>query len=376
MAHRTKRTIVRFVRLRPALACRCFLPCDNRNVETLRLKVDPVSLETPEARETLLRAAHILRSGGLVALPTETVYGLGAYALDPAAVARIFAAKQRPSWDPVIVHIAGAVEDNPMLRDLVTAVPTGARRLMEAFWPGPLTLLLPRSAKIPDAVTAGRPLVGIRMPAHPVAYKLIEMAGVPVAAPSANLFSHTSPTTAQHVIDDLDGRIDAVLDAGPALHGVESTVLDVTQTPMVIYRPGSVTAEQIRGVAGAVEIHAPAVQAEAPPESLPSPGVGIRHYAPKARVILVDSEEFTARCGALAGRADRLGILQPEGWEAPPGTVVFQWGSWNEPEQLAQRLYAGLRELDARGCDVIVCPMPQGGGIAAALRDRLGKAAK
>src|ERR1039458_1717655 len=177
-------------------------------MKTLRLVVDPGHLETAEAEEALGRAAEILRAGGLVALPTETVYGLGANALDAAAVERIFEAKQRPAWDPVIVHIS----DLAMLDGLVGEVPAAARKLMEAFWPGPLTLLLPRTAEVPDAVTAGRALVGVRMPAHPVARELIRLAGVPVAAPSANRFGHISPTTALHVLADLDGRIDAVLD--------------------------------------------------------------------------------------------------------------------------------------------------------------------
>ena len=259
---------------------------EDRTVKTLRLKVDPDNMQSAETRHAIAQAAAILRSGGLVALPTETVYGLGANALDAEAVERIFAAKQRPSWDPIIVHIAGPVADNPMLANLVTEVPDAAGRLMEAFWPGPLTLLLARSKNVPDAVTAGRPLVGVRMPAHPVALALIEQAGVPVAAPSANIFSHISPTTAEHVLDDLDGRIDAVLDAGPTLHGVESTVLDPCQNPMMIYRPGAVTAEQIRALAGAVEMFQPALR-EAPREALPSPGVGLRHYAPRARLVLI-----------------------------------------------------------------------------------------
>ena len=207
-------------------------------VKTLRLVVDPANVETAGAQEMLERAAAILRGGGLVALPTETVYGLGANALDRAAVERIFAAKSRPAWDPIIVHIASEA----MLEGLVEEVPTAARRLMEHFWPGPLTLLLRRAPAVPDVVTAGRPLVGVRMPAHPVALGLIRRAGVPVAAPSANRFGHISPTTAQHVLDDLDGRIDAILDAGPSPRGVESTVLDPSATPMVIYRPGAVTA--------------------------------------------------------------------------------------------------------------------------------------
>ena len=191
---------------------------ENKRVKTLRLIVDAEHLETAEAQETLERGAEILRAGGLVALPTETVYGLGANALDAGAVGRIFAAKQRPAWDPVIAHIASLA----MLDGLVEEVPDVARRLMEAFWPGPLTLLLKRSGAVPEAVTAGRPLVGVRMPAHPVALELIRRAGVPVAAPSANLFGRISPTTAAHVLEDLDGRIDAVVDAGATVHGVES----------------------------------------------------------------------------------------------------------------------------------------------------------
>ena len=354
--------------------------CDNGRVKTLRLTVD--GAKPNEGREALAQAAEILRGGGLVAMPTETVYGLGANALDAAAVARIFAAKQRPSWDPIIVHIAGPVENNAMLAALVTEIPAAARKLMAAFWPGPLTLLLPRSAAVPDAVTAGRPLVGIRMPAHPVAFELIGLAGVPVAAPSANLFSHTSPTTAEHVLHDLDGRIDAILDAGPAEHGVESTVLDPCQSPMVIYRPGAITEEQIRAAAGDVEIHRAAlIEPGAEAAALPSPGVGIRHYAPRARVVLVDrpaadlEPAIAAAAEECAGR--RVGIMLPSGWSSGRlgGAAVFDWGRWDVPEELAAGLYAGLRALDAAGCEVIVCPVPRAEGIGTAIRDRLRKAA-
>lgn len=351
-------------------------------MKTERLAVDPANLNTPEARKALARAAEILRNGGLVALPTETVYGLGANALDAAAVARIFAAKQRPAWDPVIVHIAGTVRDNPMLEHLVTDLPDAARRLMDAFWPGPLTLLLPRSAAVPDAVTAGRPLVGIRMPAHPVAFELIQLAGVPVAAPSANLFSQTSPTSAPHVLQDLDGRIDAVLDAGAAVHGVESTVLDPSQEPMVIYRPGAITLEQIRAVGGETLLFKTNVAPEPnAPGALPSPGVGIRHYAPKARLILVEGtlpelrQKISAAVAAHTG--ERVGVMLPAelNGTVPDGVAVFQWGRWAAPEELAHGLYAGLRALDAQGCEVIVCPVPEADGIGTAIRDRLRKAA-
>ncbi|MGO9433017.1 MAG: L-threonylcarbamoyladenylate synthase [Terracidiphilus sp.] len=349
-------------------------------VKTLHLTLDPASLETPGAIDAIDRAAIILRGGGLVAFPTETVYGLGANALDREAVERIFVAKQRPSWDPIIVHIA----KSEMLKQLVTDAPQSAWRLMQAFWPGPLTLLLPRRPAVPDAVTAGRPLVGVRMPSHPVALELIRRAGVPIAAPSANRFAHISPTTAAHVLHDLKGRIEAVLDAGPTPRGVESTVLDPSTSPMTIYRPGAVTAEQIRTVAGPVELFREMENAGAEPkEALPSPGVGIRHYAPRARLALIGAPQ--RQLGARLAEAARsrpgeiLGVMLPDGVPAPPGVDpahVFAWGRWDAPEELAQRLYAGLRSLDARGCSVILCPLPSAEGIGAAIRDRLQKAAR
>jgi L-threonylcarbamoyladenylate synthase len=353
-------------------------------MKTLRLPVDPAHLDTAEARETIARAAAILRSGGLVALPTETVYGLGANALDPDAVARIFAAKQRPSWDPVIVHIAGpsppANPPNRMLAELVTNIPDAARKLIQAFWPGPLTLLLPRSAAVPDAVTSGRPLVGIRMPAHPVAFELIRQADLPVAAPSANTFSHISPTTADHVLEDLDGRIDAILDAGPTSHGVESTVLDPNQSPMIIYRPGAITATQILAVAGPVEVFSEN-QHSLSRETLPSPGVGLRHYAPRARLVLVEAPLADlplrlSEAAALYGE-EHVGLMLPAEFisAAPAAHAIFPWGRWDPPEDLARLLYAGLRTLDAQGCTVILCPVPPIDGIGAAIRDRLRKAA-
>jgi L-threonylcarbamoyladenylate synthase len=369
-------------------------------VKTLHLTVDAARLEMAEEdgvlgrdawagaaldRDALNRAAAILRAGGLVALPTETVYGLGANALDRAAVERIFAAKSRPAWDPIIVHIASVA----MLEGLVEEVPAAARTLMEHFWPGPLTLLLRRTAAVPDAVTAGRPLVGVRMPAHPVALELIRRAGVPVAAPSANRFGHISPTTARHVLDDLDGRIDAILDAGPSPRGVESTVLDPSTTPMMIYRPGAVTAEQIREVAGPVEmVRDGGAMRETAAEALPSPGLGIRHYAPRARLVLLEVTKLGAPLTALSAcleeavksqPGERLGAMLPDGVAAPAAIAkerVFLWGRWNDPEVLAQRLYAGLRALDAAGCTVILCPLPAAEGIGAAIRDRLRKAAK
>jgi L-threonylcarbamoyladenylate synthase len=353
-------------------------------VNTQRLAVDPADLHSEESQAAIASAAEILRNGGLVALPTETVYGLGANALDATAVARIFQAKQRPSWDPIIVHIAGPVVHNLMLAPLVPDLTPSVRKLMRAFWPGPLTLLLPRSASIPDIVTAGRPLVGIRMPAHSVAFEVIRRAGVPIAAPSANVFGHISPTTAAHVLEDLDGQIDAVIDAGPTRHGVESTVLDPNSSPMIIYRPGAVTAQQIRQIAGPVEFfkEVTAPQTDTP-EALPSPGVGLRHYAPHARLVLVEGAlaDLPERLSAAARQypESRLGLMLPidlaDIVPRPRNSATFAWGHWSAPEELAERLYAGLRALDAERCDVILCPVPSDMGIGAAIRDRLRKAA-
>jgi len=321
-------------------------------------------------------AAKILREGGTVAFPTETVYGLGANALDPVAVAKIFAAKGRPSWDPLIVHVG----DREML-ERVAVVTAQAEKLIGAFWPGPLTLLLERTKEVPDAVTAGRPLVGVRMPSHPLALALIRAAGVPIAAPSANRFGHTSPTTAVHVLEDLDGRIDAVLDGGPTTVGVESTVLDPGQEPMLIYRPGAVTAEMIEAVAGAARVFRPAVAADGnpsgTPSSMPSPGVGIRHYAPRAKLILVDgAAELSAKAEELSRAGERVGVMLPQGWTATAATEAFPWGEWEDRQALAQRLFAGLRDLDARGVTAILCPRPEAGGVGLAIRDRLEKAAR
>jgi L-threonylcarbamoyladenylate synthase len=350
-------------------------------MQTLRLTVDPHDLASEAARGSLKRAAEILRSGGTVALPTETVYGLGANALDAAAIAKIFAAKQRPAWDPLIVHIS----DMQMLTRVVADIPESAAKLIDAFWPGPLTLLMPKGDAIPDVVTAGRPRVGVRMPQHPVAHAVIREAGVPIAAPSANRFGRTSPTTAEHVSEDLDGRIDAILDSGKTTHGLESTVIDVCENPCVVYRPGVISLEQIRaaGVDAVVFREAPEKSA-AEPASLPSPGVGLRHYAPKAKLILIgDGKEQINAFGHALKQAKqngtKLGLMLPDEFESAAdgsGAIIYRWGKWSDAEELAQRLFAGLRSLDNAGATVIVCPLPAAAGIGVAIRDRLLKAAK
>jgi L-threonylcarbamoyladenylate synthase len=352
-------------------------------METLRLTVDPYDLASKASRSSLKRAAEILRSGGTVALPTETVYGLGANALDAAAIAKIFAAKERPSWDPLIVHIS----DTEMLRQVVASIPESATKLIDAFWPGPLTLLMPKGDAIPGAVTAGRPRVGVRMPQHPVAYALIREAGVPIAAPSANRFGRTSPTTAEHVAEDLEGRIDAILDSGETTHGLESTVIDTCQDPCVVYRPGVISLEQIRAAGVDAVIFRDTAEAHAArPESLPSPGVGLRHYAPRARLILIDGAgeaqiaAFDIALKKAQQNGETIGLMLPDEFESAAlranGAIIYRWGKWSDAGELAKRLFAGLRSLDKAGTTVILCPLPAAAGIGVAIRDRLSKAAR
>lgn len=331
------------------------------------------------AREPdIRRAGELLLTGNLVAFPTETVYGLGANALDATAIEKIFVAKQRPHWDPLIVHIAG-LDQLAAIATLQAADRYLLDILMASFWPGPLTLLLPRTSAVSDLVTAARPLVGVRIPSHPVAQALLRAAGVPIAAPSANRFGHISPVTAAHVLADLDGRIDAVLDGGPTQVGLESTVAEVRNGTIILYRQGAVTAAMIEAVPGApkVRLYTPPTS-EIAPASLPSPGVGIRHYAPDATLVLVpgDQKAFTSAIVKHKDQPGRLGVMLPDTWSVTDVACTFPWGRWDQPEILAQRLYTGLRYLDHKACTRILCPVPEGEGIAEAIRDRLEKAAR
>jgi L-threonylcarbamoyladenylate synthase len=333
---------------------------------TLRLKVNGRDDE-----HALAQAADIIRAGGLVAFPTETVYGLGADATNERAVRRIFEAKERPSWDPLICHAC----DLAMLRRYAAEWPKSAEALAEAFMPGPITLLLKKSPEISDLCTSDRPKVGLRIPSHPIARRLIDLSGVPIAAPSANRFGYTSPTTADHVLHDLEGRMDAILDAGPTPVGVESTVIDPSSPP-TIYRPGGLSREQIESVLGPVRVAQKPVLENREPEALESPGLGIRHYAPRARVLLVDDEE-TFEYALQRENMAKVGALLPAGWKLPRGVraMTFEWGPMSDSETLARRLYQGLRDLDAKGAEVIIAPLPSPTGLGLAIRDRLQKAA-
>lgn len=342
---------------------------------TLRLSLH--SGDPAADRAALEQAATILREGGTVAFPTETVYGLGANALDADAVQKIFLAKQRPNWDPLIVHLASET----MLQQVATSITEAERSLMEEFWPGPLTFLLPRHERIPPLVTAGRPKVGVRMPAHPVARALIELAGIPIAAPSANSFGRISPTTANHVLEDLDGRIDAVLDGGPTTLGLESTVIDANASPPVLFRHGMISLEDLQcKLCDLVAFDESTIREKQAPASLPSPGVGIRHYAPRAKLGLIEAEDLPRAVQRAIDQAVEkpIGVLLPDDFELAGNSdvAIVRWGRWTHPEELAQRLFAGLRALDSLNLALILCPLPENIGVGAALRDRLRKASK
>lgn len=320
-------------------------------------------------------AAALLRAGGLVAFPTETVYGLGGDALNPDAVAAIFAAKGRPADDPLIVHLATA-EDLPRV---AVAIPPAAADLAAAFWPGPLTLILPRGPAVPRAVTAGGETVAVRVPSHPIARALIAAAGTPLAAPSANRFGHTSPTDAAHVLADLDGRIAAVLDGGPTPIGVESTVLDLTAEVPTLLRPGGVSLEELRTALGEV-----ALGERGAAGVLRSPGLLDRHYAPNSTLWLVVGPAEAA-LGWLRERAAveiaagcRVGLLVPDEDAAHLATLgadVEPLGPATDHAAVARRLYAALRALDARRPDLILARDLGESGLARAIGDRLRRAA-
>ncbi|MBI4885587.1 MAG: threonylcarbamoyl-AMP synthase [Acidobacteria bacterium] len=345
-----------------------------RRQDTLPMMTAVVRVDrTHPEPAAILRAAACLRRGGLVAFPTETVYGLGAHALDPTAVRRLFDAKGRPSTDPLIVHVAGLDE----AAALTTGMPAVAALLARQFWPGPLTLVMRRAAVVPAEVTAGLDTVAIRVPAHPVAQALLAAARLPVAAPSANLFSRPSPTRAEHVLDDLRGRIDLVLDAGPTPVGVESTVLDLTVDPPVVLRFGAIDLESLRRVVPRVQATPPAAAGGA----MPSPGLLPQHYSPRTPLTLCrgDAASFAEVVSRTMAEGRRVGVLATSEDAAALGhtpTAVADLGSGHDARGVAARLYAALRELDAAQLDVIlVRDFPRDDGLWRALRDRLRRAA-
>ncbi len=351
-------------------------------IETEVIRVNAVQ---PEA-SIIERAAGLLRAGNAVVFPTETVYGLGADVFQPAALERIFLAKGRPHSDPLIAHIA----DEAALDLLTTALPEQAKRLASAFWPGPLTLVLPRGPRVPYLVTAGLETVAVRMPRHPVALALIRALGSPIAAPSANRFMHVSPTTAQHVLADLGGRIPLILDGGPCEVGVESTVLDLCSEQPIILRPGGVSLEALRAVLPGVQpprsrrtADAPA-HAESESSAQHSPGQMLTHYAPAVPLLLFEGSIESMRAAMLAearrrqAQGELAGILvADEDVEAfrESGAMVCSLGNAANSAQIAASLFHCLRALEDAHVQVILCRQFDDGGLGLAIRDRLLKAA-
>lgn len=314
------------------------------------VKVDPQS----PARAVIDRAAELLRAGGLVAFPTETVYGLGAHALDPKAVRKIFAVKERPDWDPLIVHVRDLAMARPLMKRLLPQF----ELLVSRFWPGALTLVVEKAAQVPAEVTARRSTVALRMPWHPVAEALLAAVNLPIAAPSANRFGRPSPTRAEHVVEDLGDRVDLILDGGPTPMGVESTVLDLTQSPPAILRPGGVSREELQKVLGEVRVAA-GVSDEVADKGFAGPGMTLKHYAPHALLELFENAgELQARAEELRRQGKRVGAIENS----------------TDVVSLARTLFAQLRDLDAQGVDVILCVLPAADGIGLAVRDRLLRA--
>jgi len=341
---------------------------------------------TGNLEEVISEAARIIRLGGTVAFPTETVYGLGADALNPDAVSKIFKAKGRPLDNPLIVHIA----DIEQLEVIASDVPGSARNLMDAFWPGPLTMIFKRKDIVPDVITCDLDTVAVRMPDNPIALELIKEAGTPIAAPSANISGRPSPTTAEHVISDLSGRIDVVIDGGAVRVGVESTVLDMTPDIPVLLRPGGVSIDQIREYVGEVFIgytDRPASAGEG--EAVRSPGMKYTHYSPETRLVLVmgNNSAVVDKISELAreyrDRNIRVGLLVTDE-TAKTGTMaecvstdkLFLLGSRHDASAIASNLFAGMRYLDMEDIDVIIADGSIGiAGIGAAVLNRLKKAA-
>jgi L-threonylcarbamoyladenylate synthase len=314
----------------------------------------PIDRASPEF-DALNWAADVIRQGGLVAFPTETVYGLGANALDPEAVRRVFEAKERPTANPIIVHVA----DESMLLRVVADWPLNARTLAQRFWPGPLTLVLQKADEVPDIVTAGGATVAVRMPAHPVALALIRESGLPLAAPSANRSTQLSPTRAEHVLAGLGGRIDLILDAGPTTAGIESTVVDLTTDPPTLLRPGPISVRQIEEAIGPIQ------RTAGTPATLRSPGMLPRHYAPRTPLELFDDvSRLKQRAAELERSGQTIGLL-----------LLGEGSMPADPPGYSARLYSELHALDARGLARILVQLPPNTDEWLAVRDRLRRAA-
>ncbi|NOK59924.1 MAG: threonylcarbamoyl-AMP synthase [Chloroflexi bacterium AL-W] len=345
------------------------------SIETQLLTVDSAHPDL----HIIQMAAYTLLEGKLVAFPTETVYGLGANATDMQAVDRIFVAKGRPSSDPLIVHIA----THEQLSQVAHAVPAIALELARVFWPGPLTLILPRHPSIPSNVTANRDTVAVRMPNHSVAQALLQVAAVPIVAPSANLFAHPSPTTAQHVFDDLHGRVDIILDGGPTPIGLESTVVSLIEDEPAILRPGGITVEALQKHLPSITFQARYLSVEESATGAPAPGMLARHYAPHAKLMLFTGNpqpvfrHMRQVAQELLAAGKRIGILTTDEEHdlfASLEVQLITLGSRADMAHVGQRLFAAMRELDKRGVDVMLVRELPSEGLGLTIRDRLLRA--
>lgn len=315
--------------------------------------------------------ANILKNGGLAAVPTETVYGLAANAFDAEACANIFKAKGRPGDNPLIVHICNM----EMLSDIVEEVPEGAKKLAEKYWPGPLTMIMKKSEKIPDVTSAGLPSVAVRFPSHPVARAIIEKTKLPLAAPSANLSGSPSPTTFEHCVHDLMGRVDAIIDGGASSVGVESTIISFAGEKPVLLRPGYVTLEQLCEELGEVEVSHAVLEKLEEGEKVLSPGMKYKHYAPKAKVTLIkaDSEEYIKYVNEHAGEGVFALCFDEEAEKLNVSTVCY--GSEFSDAQQAEHIFDALRKIDESGAERVFAHSPKATGIGLAVYNRLIRAA-
>ncbi len=335
------------------------------------MKTQIFEIKNTDNQKDIASASEILRNGGLVAIPTETVYGLAANALDPRAVSRIFEAKGRPNDNPLIVHISSIDEVYP----LVTEFPDKAKVLADAFWPGPLTVILPKARIVPDEVSPGLSTVAIRMPEHPVARAIIKEAGVPLAAPSANSSGLPSPTRASHVIDDMNGKIDAIVDGGECSVGVESTVITLATPVPKLLRPGGITPEQLESVLGEIEIDSAVTHKLAEGEVAASPGMKYKHYTPKAQVYIIKGSFPSFKCFVDYSKQEGDYALCFEGEEEKLSINAISYGKENCPEEQAHNLFSLLREMDEIGAKRVFVRRPDPKGVGLAVYNRLIRAA-
>lgn len=321
--------------------------------------------------EDIKYAGEIVRSGGLVGMPTETVYGLAANALNGDCVRKIYAAKGRPSDNPLIVHIS-SVDEWALL---VKEIPEKALKLAEAFWPGPLTIILKKSNIVPDETSGGLDTVAVRIPSDENARRLIKSAGVPIAAPSANTSGKPSPTTAKHVMNDLDGKIDAVIDGGECTVGVESTVITLVTNPPRLLRPGGITPEMLEGVLGEIEIDNAVYNKLEDGADAASPGMKYKHYSPTARVVLLKGDFEKYKEYIDSNKTDKTIALCFDGEEKELSVPCLPYGKENDSLSQAQRIFSRLREADEMGAEIVYARYPERTGVGLAVYNRLIRAA-